>query len=118
MPWDLDGPYWMLRGNGGLLSTANDLRLWVHLFESDLLPPASRRWMTTEHIPIAPGIANGCAWALSAASEGQERMIYHHGSNGVFSAALRWFPERRQVLVVLSSEARHAAHVIAKELWR
>lgn len=25
LPWDDDGPYWNLRGNGGLLSTAGDM---------------------------------------------------------------------------------------------
>jgi CubicO group peptidase (beta-lactamase class C family) len=27
-PWASDGPYWNLRGNGGLLSTARDMFRW------------------------------------------------------------------------------------------
>jgi CubicO group peptidase (beta-lactamase class C family) len=34
-PWATDGPYWNLRGNGGLLSTAGDLGRWLLALEGD-----------------------------------------------------------------------------------
>ncbi|HYF72845.1 MAG TPA: serine hydrolase domain-containing protein, partial [Nocardioides sp.] len=32
-PWAADGPYWNLRGNGGLLSTAHDMGRWLLALE-------------------------------------------------------------------------------------
>ena len=34
-PWAADGPYWNLRGNGGLLSTARDMFRWHLALEGD-----------------------------------------------------------------------------------
>ena len=37
-PWGHDGPYWNLRGNGGLLSTARDMLLWHLALEGNEVP--------------------------------------------------------------------------------
>ena len=44
-PWASDGPYWNLRGNGGLLSTARDMFRWYQALEGDevLDEPAKRQ---------------------------------------------------------------------------
>ncbi|MEV4896737.1 serine hydrolase domain-containing protein [Nonomuraea sp. NPDC055795] len=34
-PWAKDGPYWYLRGNGGMLSTAADMYRWHRALEGD-----------------------------------------------------------------------------------
>jgi CubicO group peptidase (beta-lactamase class C family) len=56
-PHAADGPYWNLRGNGGMLSTASDMHTFYEaLFETDrLLSPAVRalRFDTTEPIGLA-----------------------------------------------------------------
>ena len=43
-PWAEDGPYWNLRGNGGMLSTARDMFRWhVALDGEDVLDRAAKR---------------------------------------------------------------------------
>nr|WP_062339270.1 serine hydrolase domain-containing protein [Herbidospora sakaeratensis] len=36
-PWAADGPYWYLRGNGGMLSTARDMYRWHRALEGDTI---------------------------------------------------------------------------------
>ena len=56
-PHASDGPYWNLRGNGGMLSTVGDMHtFYTALFETDrLLKPATRdlRFHTNEPIGLA-----------------------------------------------------------------
>lgn len=56
-PHATDGPYWNLRGNGGMLSTLDDMHaFYAALFETDrLLKPATRnlRFRTDEPIGLA-----------------------------------------------------------------
>ena len=54
-PHAADGPYWNLRGNGGMLSTVGDMHTFYEaLFESDkLLEPETRRLRFPSDEPVA-----------------------------------------------------------------
>ena len=58
-PHAADGPYWNLRGNGGMLSTVDDMQAFYNaLFETEqLLPAAVRDIRFNPHEPI--GLAGG-----------------------------------------------------------
>lgn len=82
-PWADDGPYWNLRGNGGILSTAHDLYRWHHALESGLVLDADATAQLFE--PRVPEERGGDAfyaygWVVQDTSLGPAR--WHNGGNG------------------------------------
>jgi CubicO group peptidase (beta-lactamase class C family) len=100
--WAEDGPYWHLRANGGLLSTVGDLYRWsVALREDEILSIEAKQKQFTPHVSeglFAGGNHYGYGWSIGKTQHGTPAWE-HNGSNGVFFADLRIYPEDRLVLV-------------------
>jgi CubicO group peptidase (beta-lactamase class C family) len=113
-----DGAYWNLRGNGCLFSTIRDLARWQQIFSTDLLPPAARQKLCQPHAVVnaEAGIAGAYGWFIWDGGAAGNRMIYHNGSGGHFSATMRWFPEHDRMVVVLSNQADQSAMGVAKSI--
>ncbi len=92
-----DGPYWNLRGNGGMLSTVGDMHEFYRaLFETDrLMTPATRALRFDPSQPI--GLA---------------------GSDGTHFFLYERFPGRRLELIIASSNAGAKAPMIRRELGK
>lgn len=115
-PWAEDGPWWNLRGNGGMLSTVHDLYRWhIALEEGRVLSDASRKEAQTPQVPENEEGTSyyGYGWAIFPLSGGK-RLIAHNGGNGAFFADLRRYVDDDVVLVLTANqENRHTLHV-----WR
>ncbi len=104
--WAPDGPYWHLRGNGGLLSNVGDLYRWSLVLGSDSI--FSREALEKHLTPkVSEGLLSGGSqyaygWSVSTDRKGR-RVIEHNGSNGIFFADLRVYPEERTVLVLATN---------------
>ncbi|MFF9900173.1 serine hydrolase domain-containing protein [Streptomyces longispororuber] len=92
-PWAADGPYWNLRGNGGMLSTAPDMLRWHRaLLSDDVLPARAREKLFAPHVR-QPGSkdAYGYGWSVRDTPDG--RLAWHDGGNdwslGLVSRSLR-----------------------------
>lgn len=96
--WASDGPYWNLFGNGGMLSTVDDLHAWVTALQGDtVLPEAARRKLFT---PNLREYAYG--WNVRDTPHG--RRIFHGGtSDNGFNAIVIWYPEHRITIVATSN---------------
>ena len=96
-PHASDGPYWNLRGNGGMLSTVGDMHAFYQaLFESDrLMEPAIRALRFNPNEPI--GLA---------------------GSDGVNVFLFDRFPIRQVEIIIASTNAAMKAPVIRRELGK
>jgi CubicO group peptidase (beta-lactamase class C family) len=94
--WLKDGPSWNLRANGGMLSTVDDLYLWVKALRDDkALPKAVKeRYLT--------------AMGVTANKRGV-RIMGPAGSNDIFNAAYVWVLEEDRVLVVFSNVDKYPA---------
>ena len=108
--WAPDGPWWNLRGNGGVLSTVGDLFRWHRALEGDaILSAAARRKMWTPHVPEnEAGTSHyGYGWVISRTPVNTTE-ISHNGSNGVFFAAFNRYVEQDVVVLAMSntSDAR------------
>jgi CubicO group peptidase (beta-lactamase class C family) len=82
-PWAEDGPYWNLRGNGGLLSTARDMFSWHLALEGDeVLDQRAKRKLFTPYVLEEPGGDTRYAygWVISQ-SGGLGRVAWHDGGN-------------------------------------
>ncbi|MFJ4831973.1 serine hydrolase domain-containing protein [Streptomyces sp. NPDC088747] len=80
-PWAADGPYWHLRGNGGMLSTAEDMFRWHQALSGDeVLPERARRKLFAPRVRV-PGLdgSYGYGWAVRETPDG--RSVWHNGGN-------------------------------------
>ncbi|MCF3119061.1 beta-lactamase family protein [Streptomyces arenae] len=82
-PWAADGPYWNLRGNGGMLSTAYDMLRWHRALSDDtVLPAKARDRLFAPHVrvPGTDGESYGYGWSVRDTADG--RLAWHDGGNG------------------------------------
>ena len=82
-PWAASGPWWNLRGNGGMLSTARDLARWHRaLLDHRVLDRRAQRQLFRPRVPEQPGGDSwyGYGWVLLDTSVGP--VAWHNGGNG------------------------------------
>jgi CubicO group peptidase (beta-lactamase class C family) len=82
-PWAASGPWWNLRGNGGLLSTARDLARWHRaLLDHRVLGRRAQRELFRPRVPEQPSGSSwyGYGWVLFDTPVGE--VAWHNGGNG------------------------------------
>ncbi|HWS82114.1 MAG TPA: serine hydrolase domain-containing protein [Rubrobacter sp.] len=105
-PWAEDGPYWNLRGNGGLLSTARDMFRWHAALEGDqVLSESAKDKMFESHVPEEEGGDSyyGYGWVVSPTDEG--RIVWHDGGNGWSFGVMARFADQDTVVFWVSNHA-------------
>jgi CubicO group peptidase (beta-lactamase class C family) len=105
-PWAEDGPYWNLRGNGGLLSTARDMFRWHAALEGDeVLSESAKDKMFESHVPEEEGGDSyyGYGWVVSPTDEG--RIVWHDGGNGWSLGVMARFPDQDAMVFWVSNHA-------------
>lgn len=110
-PWDQSGPYWNLLGNGGILSTAEDLYFWQRALERGaVLSKDGLARMFTPHVKegLFASSHYGYGWSIATSPRGT-RVIEHNGSNGIFYANLSWFVDEKTLIILASNDARQPA---------
>ena len=99
-PWAEDGPYWNLRGNGGMLTTARDMYRWHRALEGDeILDQAAKEMLFHPHVAEQPGGDSfyGYGWVL-VDSDPYGRVAWHNGGNGwSYSMLTRLLDDDRMV---------------------
>ena len=81
-PWAADGPYWNLRGNGGLLSSARDMFRWHLALEGDeVLPQEAKHQLFEPHVSEGKGSDTfyGYGWVVQQTGYGVA--VGHDGGN-------------------------------------
>ena len=82
-PWAKDGPYWNLRGNGGMLSTARDMFRWNRALEGGkVLDQRAKDELFEPRVPEEPGGDSyyGYGWVIQQTGYGP--VAWHNGGNG------------------------------------
>ena len=105
-PWAADGPWWNLRGNGGLLSTARDMFAWHLALEDDtILDERSKRLIFEPHVPENPDETShyGYGWALASIDGG--RLAWHDGGNAWSLGIVARFLDDRTLVFWISNQA-------------
>jgi len=112
--WAADGPWWNLRGNGGILSTAGDMLLWDRALKGDrILSREAREKLYARHVPESPGGGSwyGYGWVTWPTPRGT-KLVSHNGSNGIFFADfLRYLDEDVTVFVATNRSTRAAVRL-------
>lgn len=80
-PWDDDGPYWNLRGNGGVLSTAADMFRWhAALAGDEILSDEAKAKLFEPYVDEGGGDTfYGYGWVVEDTDEGGA--VWHNGGN-------------------------------------
>jgi CubicO group peptidase (beta-lactamase class C family) len=103
--WDKDGPYWNLRGNGGILSTVGDLYKWHLALEGEkLLSKAAKEKYFAPHIKEQPEAVSfyGYGWVTQKTRRGTN-VIWHNGGNPYFGADFRRYVDENTVVIVATN---------------
>lgn len=96
---------WPLKGNGGILSTLNDMYLWAQALQSESVLKAEFRDQL-----FAPHVAEneegsshyGYGWAVMPTPR-ETTLIGHNGSNGTYYFDFLWFPTEQTVILFASN---------------
>ncbi|HVT15316.1 MAG TPA: serine hydrolase domain-containing protein [Thermoanaerobaculia bacterium] len=104
-PWLPDGPYWNLRGNGGILSTAGDLYRWhLALAANSVLSAQANQKFVEPYVSEGRQAHARYAYGWSIAdAPGGGRSISHVGGNGIFESDFRRYVDAGVVIVMSSN---------------
>lgn len=117
-PWAPDGPYWNLRGNGGILSTTGDLYRWHLAMENDsvLSRPEREKYITPF---VSQGkmahASYGYGWGIGTSPKGG-RLVEHIGGNLVFDSDFRRYLDEGIVLIMSSNSSEYSAISVTPHL--
>ncbi|MEO1057602.1 MAG: serine hydrolase domain-containing protein, partial [Actinomycetota bacterium] len=106
-PWADDGPWWNLRANGGILSTAADMRRWNDALSGDeMLSAQAKQQLFAPHVEEGPdaGTYYGYGWVSFPLDDG--RWFHgHNGGNGIFFADVLRFADDNRLIFLASNHA-------------
>lgn len=103
-PFAKDGPYWNLRGNGGILSTAMDMHRWHQaLKRNTILSEITKKKMFTPY--VSEGFWQkshyGYGWVIMRTSQGT--LQTHNGGNDIFYADIHRYVDVDAFIFITSS---------------
>jgi CubicO group peptidase (beta-lactamase class C family) len=116
--WDEDGPYWNLRGNGGLLSTAREMYRWHLALAGDgILSKEAKKKIFTPHVLEQPDgkSSYGYGWVIQPTERGTT-LIWHNGGNGVFFADFWRYVDEDLVIFLATNDVDKSGEPITPRL--
>ncbi len=111
--WADDGPYWNLRGNGGILSTAEDMFRWHQALNgTEVLPEDAKAKYFAPHVPEGPRAKThyGYGWVIGTAGD-DSTYHWHNGGNGIFFADMSRYLGDDMVLIMASNRKGRSADI-------
>lgn len=106
-----DGPTWSVRGAGAMISTLDDMQAWVRALESrSVLSEEALRKLWAPQVPQGAGGQShyGYGWVVTRTSR-NTGLVWHNGSNGVYYAELRRYPDEDVLMIIASNVAEASA---------
>ncbi|MEM9073279.1 MAG: serine hydrolase domain-containing protein [Myxococcota bacterium] len=118
LPWGEEGPYWNLLGNGGLLTTADDLVRWSEaLAEEEVLTAESLALYQGRLVDEGFGDTfYGYGWVQQTTPAGE--LSWHDGGNGFYLAEVLRFRDAELTIVMLANEDNRASVRLTRSLAR
>jgi len=115
--WGTEGPYWNLKANAGLLSTAEDLMKWQEALKSNtILKEEELEKFFYPHIREGEASSHySYGWVIIKSTRGTD-VYAHEGGNGKFLSDWINYPDDNVSVLVLSNDWRPGYDRIATEL--
>jgi CubicO group peptidase (beta-lactamase class C family) len=99
-----DGPFWVLRANGGIHGTAYDMLRWAEALRGGrVLKPESLARLWAPHVSEGGETHYGYGWVIADA--GGLKVVTHNGGNGIHFADLAIVPDARLVVFLQTNVA-------------
>jgi CubicO group peptidase (beta-lactamase class C family) len=97
------GPYWTVMGNGGILSTVDDLYLWWSALQNNTILPAEQTALLFEPHVLEDGGESyyGYGWSIADTEYGHK--ITHNGGGIGGNSDLAVYTDRDLLLITLSN---------------
>ena len=116
LPWDAEGPFWHLKGNGGLLMSANDIQAFYSaLSGNDLFSDTQKTTIFNRYIQEGEDDTfMGLGWSLGDTRLGP--IATHNGGNDVFFADFAYLIERDQFVFLASNSAKLSQEEIISKI--
>ncbi len=106
-PWAADGPYWNLRGNGGLISTAHDLFRWhLALAGHTVLDADAKRQLFRARVPEEPGGDAFASFGWVVLEAKGEQIAWHNGGNGWSYGEIARTPDGSAMVFWVTNQVR------------
>jgi CubicO group peptidase (beta-lactamase class C family) len=117
---ELDGAFWILKGNGGLQASVDEMYLWYRaLRDEKALPRDLVRTLLTPQVPhTTAGVSYGYGWNVRLDSADRVVQASHTGSDGVCWAAIVWRPVDDGFIYVTGNADTRVSGEIASTLLR
>jgi CubicO group peptidase (beta-lactamase class C family) len=118
--WGAEGPGWHLKGNGGILSTVEDMYRYDQALKGDaILSDAAKKKHYTRHIEEGDGGGTfyGYGWAIFPTPRNTD-LITHNGGNGIFFADFLRYLEEDITIIFMTNSASRRYEVIPWEIAR
>jgi len=117
--WTDEGPYWHLRGNGGLLTTTSDLLKWNDsLSGTELLGASGIEVLQGRHAEISDHGSKFYGYGMWATDSPIGSLHWHGGANGFNYAQMLRFVDGDLVVIILSNEDSDVARYLPMGLAR
>lgn len=107
-------PYWHLKGNGGVQTTAEDMAMWyVALRNHTILPESAMKSYFGKHVKLPENhnmfssddnSYHGYSWIISE-TRAQEPLYWFGGTDDFFSAGILYYPEQDIFVYITSNHA-------------
>jgi CubicO group peptidase (beta-lactamase class C family) len=104
-PWASDGPWWNLRGNGGIHSDIWDMYRWHLAQQGDsILSSEEKTKLTTPYVQEGAdaNLSYAYGWSIVTTPRGTH-LVTHNGGNGIFEADFRRYVEENLVLFIATN---------------
>jgi len=118
--WSEDGPYLNLKGNGGILSTVEDLYLWHKALKSNaILDIDAKEKYYMKHVEEGEGSGSyyGYGWAIFPTARNTE-LIAHNGGNGVFFTDFWRYLDEEVTIILMTNNTKPESDRMASDIAR
>lgn len=105
--WDGNAPYWHLKGNGGILSTTEDLYKWHKCLITDqVLSKDAKQKLYSPKLRIdeTKNSYYAYGWDVSQ-TDRKTTQVWHNGSNNIFYADFLRYIDENSVMIMLSNKS-------------
>jgi CubicO group peptidase (beta-lactamase class C family) len=119
-PWADDGPGWVIRGNGGIMSTIGDLYKWhLALLDDEILSADLKAKYFARHVAEdhTGEWFYGYGWVI-ATTERDTELVTHDGGNGIFFADFRRYVDEGAVILLMTNDKQTVTRQNQRDIRR
>lgn len=116
--WDVSAPFLNLKGNGGILSSVEDMYKWhLALLGNQILDAKSKEKYYKPYIKEGENASSFYAygWAIFPTPR-KTNLITHNGGNGIFFADFWRYLEEQVTIIVLTNNSDSYSDLIASQI--